>query len=205
MVKKEQFAGISYLLYFPKDYQKGKKYPVFFHLHGAGSRGNDFSAFKGSTILNILEKGDSPLSEAICVFPQCHADTWFDLFGSLLDLAKHIYDAPYTDQSRFNGSGVSMGGYGIYQVMMCRPQYFHKAIVCCGAGMYWNAGRMKDIHFRIFHGDEDPAIHVEEAKWMVGRLQEAGADVSLTIYPHCDHNCWDKTYSNYENLRWIIS
>ena len=36
-----------------------KKYPMMFHLHGAGSRGTDFKEFEGSAILNILEKEDS--------------------------------------------------------------------------------------------------------------------------------------------------
>ena len=204
-VEKLEFNGIRYLLYYPKNYIEGKKYPVMFHLHGAGSRGNDFKEFEGSTILNILDKEDSPLSNGFCVFPQCHEDTWYSIFGELLTLVKHIYDEPFTDQSRFNGSGVSMGGYGIYSVMQCLPELFNKAIICCGGGMYWNSGRLKTIKFRIFHGENDTAVYKEEAIRMYDRLKECLADVSLTIYPDCDHNCWDKTYSNYDNLEWLFT
>lgn len=204
-VEKLEFKGIKYLLYYPKNYVEGNKYPVMFHLHGAGSRGNDFKEFEGSTILNILEKGDSPLSDGFCVFPQCHTDTWFDNFSELLDLVRHIYDQPYVDKTRFNASGISMGGYAIYQVMQSIPELFNKAIVCCGGGMYWNSGRIKNIKFRIFHGEQDVAVYSEEARRMYARLKEACADVSLTIYPECDHNCWDKTYSNYDNLAWLFS
>ena len=98
-----------------------------------------------------------------------------------------------------------MGGYGIYQVMQCLPELFNKAIVCCGGGMYWNSGRLKNIKFRIFHGEKDVAVYPEEARRMYARLKEAEADVSLTIYPECDHNCWDKTYLNYDNLEWLFS
>ena len=204
-IEKLEFKGIKYLLYYPKNYEKDKKYPVMFHLHGAGSRGNDFKEFEGSTILNVLEKGDSPLSNGFCVFPQCHADTWFDNFNDLLDLAKHIYNQPFVDKSRFNISGISMGGYAAYQVLQCLPELFNKAIICCGGGMYWNSGRIKNIKFRIFHGEKDVAVYPEEARRMYARLVEACADVSLTIYPECDHNCWDKTYSNYDNLEWLFS
>ena len=204
-VEKLEFKGIKYLLYYPKNYVEGNKYPVMFHLHGAGSRGDDFKEFEGSTILNILEKGDSPLSDGFCVFPQCHTDTWFDNFSELLDLVRHIYDQPYVDKTRFNASGISMGGYAIYQVMQSIPELFNKAIVCCGGGMYWNSGRIKNIKFRIFHGEQDVAVYPEEARRMYARLKEACADVSLTIYPECDHNCWDKTYSNYDNLAWLFS
>ena len=203
-IEKKEFKGIHYLVYYPKDFDEKKKYPLMFHLHGAGSRGVDFKEFEGSTILGILDKGDSSLSKGICVFPQCHADTWFDIFNDLLDLVGFLYALPYVDKGRFNGSGISMGGYGIYQVMMSRPQYFHKAIVCCGGGMYWNAYRMKNISFRIFHGEDDVAVFPEESKRMYDRLIEANADVSLTIYENTDHNCWDKTYCNYDNLKWLF-
>ena len=203
-VEKKEFKGIQYLLYYPKNYVEGRTYPVFFHLHGAGSRGRDFKEFEGSTLLAILEREDSPLSDGFCVFPQCYEDTWFSIFNDLLDLVKHIYDMPFTDKNRFNASGISMGGYAIYQVMQCLPSLFHKAIVCCGGGMYWNSGRLKDIKFRIFHGAKDEAVFPEEAIRMYNRLKETLADVTLTIYPDCDHNCWDKTYTNYDNLKWIF-
>ena len=205
MTEKCEFKGIQYLVYYPKDYQKGKKYPVVFHLHGAGSRGRDFKEFAGSTILTILDKGDSPLSEAVCVFPQCSGDTWFSDFNNLLELVKYIYNSEFTDKSRFNISGISMGGYASYQVLMCLPELFNKALICCGGGMYWNSGRIKNIKFRIFHGAKDVAVYPEEAVRMYSRLKEAEADVTLTIYDDCDHNCWDKTFTNYDNLKWLIS
>ena len=203
--KAYEFQGIHYLVYYPNNFQEDKKYPVVFHLHGAGSRGTGFKEFKGSVILDILDKGDSPLSEAICVFPQCHTDTWFDIFNPLLDLVKHIYNLPYADKSRFAASGISMGGYATYQVLMCLPELFSKALICCGGGMYWNSGRIKNIKFRIFHGEKDVAVYPEEARRMYARLVETNADVVLTIYPECDHNCWEKTYSNYDNLEWLVN
>ena len=204
-VEKLEFKEIRYLLYYPKDYVEGKQYPVMFHLHGAGNRGVDFKEFEGSLILNILNKQDSPLSNGFCVFPQCSTDTWFDKFSELLQLVNHIFNQDFVDKNRFNASGISMGGYAIYQVMQSLPELFNKAIVCCGGGMYWNSGRLKNIKFRIFHGEKDVAVYPEEARRMYARLKECLTDVTLTIYDDCDHNCWDKTYSNYENLEWLFS
>ena len=207
MIRVDQLEhkGIHYLLCYPKDYQEGKRYPVMFHLHGAGGRGVGFKEFGDSNILKmIVEKADSPLSKGFCVIPQCGSDTWFDHFSELLSLCMLVYNAPYTDKNRFNGSGISMGGYGIYQVMISLPDLFNKAIVCCGGGMYWDAFRMKNIHIRIFHGKNDEVVFPEEAKRMFTKLKDVGADAELTIYPDCDHNCWDKTYSNYELLEWFF-
>ena len=133
-----------------------------------------------------------------------HDDTWFDNFNELLDLVKEMVNLPFVDKSKVTGSGISMGGYAMYQVLMSLPELFNKAIICCGGGMYWNSGRIKNIKFRIFHGEQDTAVYPEEAKRMYARLKEACADVELTLYPECDHNCWDKTYSNLDNLSWIV-
>ena len=97
-----------------------------------------------------------------------------------------------------------MGGYALYSLIMCMPELFSKALICCGGGMYWNSGRIKKIKFRIFHGEKDVAVYPEEAIRMYNRLKEAEADVFLTLYPDCDHNCWEKTYSNFENLQWLV-
>ena len=203
-VEKLEHNGFKYLLYYPNNYVKGKKYPVMFHLHGAGGRGKNFEGFEGSPLLAILNKGDSPLSKGFSVFPQCEGDTWFDRFSELLEFTKYIYNQEYTDKKRFNASGISMGGYGIYQVMMCLPTLFNKAIVCCGGGMYWNAYRMKNIKIRIFHGEQDTSVFPEESRRMYARLKEAETDVVLTIYPECDHDCWSKTYSNFDLLHWYF-
>lgn len=203
-IEKCEFEGIKYLLYYPKNYVEGKKYPVVFHLHGAGSRGDNFEEFKGSVILDLLDKENTPLSNAFCVFPQCREDNWYCVFNSLIELVKHIYNEPFTDKTRYSISGISMGGYALYSVIMVVPELFHKALVCCGGGMYWNSGRIKHIKFRIFHGEKDVCVFPEEARRMYARLKEVETDVELTIYPECDHNCWEKTYGNLVNLKWLV-
>ena len=202
--EKRVFKGIHYLVYYPKNFEKGKKYPAMFHLHGSGSRGHDFIEFKDSNIIKMIEEGNCPLNEGFCFIPQCSTDTWFDHFSELLELAKYLHDLPEVDQSKFNASGVSMGGYAIYQVMISLPELFNKAIVCCGGGMYWNVGSITNIKFRIFHGAHDTAVFPDESKRMYDRLVEANADVKLIIYPDRDHNAWDDTYGNMDNLRWLF-
>ena len=206
-VERLEYRGIRYELCYPKNYVEGKKYPTLFHLHGAGSRGTSFETFEGSTstLIRVLESEESALSNGFVIIPQCHGDSWFDFFSELIDFAKHMHNQPFVDQSKFNGSGVSMGGYGIYQVMESVPELFHKAIICCGGGMYWNSGRIKDIKFRIFHGANDELVYPEESIRMYNRLIQDGADATLTIYPDYDHNCWDKTFTNLENFEWLFS
>ena len=88
--------------------------------------------------------------------------------------------------------------------MMSKPELFTKAIVCCGGGMYWNSGRLKDIEFRIFHGKNDETVYPEEAERMFDRLVHDGAEVQLVLFDNVGHNCWDYTYTDYDNLEWLF-
>lgn len=41
MIRKK-YKKLKYILSLPDGYEKGKKYPVIFFLHGAGTRGDGF-------------------------------------------------------------------------------------------------------------------------------------------------------------------
>ena len=131
IINQAEYKKLKYVISYPDNYEKDKKYPVIFHTHGAGSRGTDLS------LLNI----DAPIrnnpsaNEFIIVAPQCYADTWFEIFEQLIEFCEYIYEQPFTDKTRFYSSGISMGGYTAYQLMMSRPHLFVAGIVCCGGGL----------------------------------------------------------------------
>jgi predicted peptidase len=196
---REKFKNLQYLISYPNGYEEGKKYPVIFHTHGAGGRGNDLSMLNSIPIYN-----NPSVEDFIIVAPQCYADTWFEIFEQLIEFCEYIYEQPFTDKTRFYSSGASMGGYTAYQLMMSRPKLFAAGIVCCGGGMYWNAGRLKDIPLRVFHGEQDKVVLPCESKNMTEYINAKGGCATLTLYPECDHNCWDKVYTNKENFEWLL-
>ena len=200
-IYQETYKKLKYILSYPDNYETGKRYPIIFHTHGSGSRGTDLSTMN----IAIPIKNNPAAEDFIIVAPQCYADTWFEIFEQLIEFCEYIYEQPYTDKTRFYSSGISMGGYAAYQLMMSRPNLFAAGIVCCGAGMYWNAYRLKDIPLRIFHGAKDLTVLPCESEHMAERIKASGGNVALTIYPECDHNCWDNVYTNRENFNWLLS
>ncbi|GHT98182.1 hypothetical protein FACS1894142_4170 [Spirochaetia bacterium] len=74
--------------------------------------------------------------------PQCYADTWFEIFEQLLEFVDYVTLLPFIDRSRIYLSGISMGGYAAWQLGMARPYLFAAAVICCGGGLYWNAGKL---------------------------------------------------------------
>ena len=98
-----------------------------------------------------------------------------------------------------------MGGYAAYQLMMTKPNLFAGGIVCCGGGMYWNSRRLENIPLRVFHGAKDTTVLPCESENMVKYINSKGGQATLTLFEECEHNCWEKVYSNKENFEWLLN
>ena len=101
--------------------------------------------------------------------------------------------------------GASMGGYGTWQLAMSLPDIFAAIVPICGGGMYWNAGKLKNVPVWAFHGALDKTVLPEESEKMVNAVNKRGGSARLTVYPENGHNAWSDTYSNPEVFEWLLS
>lgn len=197
------FESLRYIVRYPDEYEEGKKYPVLLMLHGAGSRGEDIEVLRANPFFSITEKLEE--FPFISVVPQCHANTWFDLFETLGRFVRSIASAPFADARRLYLMGPSMGGYATWQLAMSMPEYFAAVVPICGGGMYWNGGRLIGTPVWAFHGSADPTVFVEESKKMVESINKRGGNAKLTVYDGTGHDAWSATYSNPEVFCWLLS
>ena len=163
------FQQLKFIVRTPKEMKE--KNPTILFLHGAGSRGSDLEAVGRNPFFapdNCVMQEGSPF---LIFAPQCHKDTWFDLFEQLRAFALSIANDPRVDSQRFYLVGASMGGYGIWQLAMSLPELFAGMIPVCGGGMRWNAKRLVSIPIWAVHGELDPVVSCEESIRLVhGRL-----------------------------------
>lgn len=196
------FEQMQYVVNFPNHYIEGKKYPVILFLHGAGSRGNDINKIINNPY--FTEAAGKPDFPFISVVPQCHENTWFDVFQTLKKLVCHVSCAEYTDPTRIYIMGVSMGGYATWQLAMSMPEYFAAIVPMCGGGMSWNADRLKNVPVWAFHGKKDIWVYPEESDRMVKAVNKCGGNARLTIYPEAGHDAWTSTYRTPEVFEWLL-
>ena len=203
-MKKEilSYKNLTYVISYPDGFDASRKYPVILHLHGAGGRGRDIGIINDHPIYRHTE---NYALEALIVSPQCFADTWFEIFEQLQDFAKYIVAQPYTDASRVYLTGSSMGGYTSWQLAMTMPEYFAALVPVCGGGMYWNAGRLKDVPVWAFHGIEDGTVLPEESVKMVNAVNKKGGSAKLTLINGAAHNAWDTAFGSRETFDWMLS
>ena len=197
-----EFGSLHYLIRYPKDYCEAKQHPAILLLHGAGGRGSDLEHLKTNPYFQITDGYDD--FPFLTFAPQCHADTWFDLFETLIRFAEAIAARADVDRTQIYVMGASMGGFATWQLGMSCPDLFAALVPICGGGMYWNAGRLKDVPVWAFHGKLDDTVYVEESEKMVEWMRRYGGDPKLTVYPENGHNAWSDTYGNKEVFRWLL-
>lgn len=197
------FEGMKYIISYPSGFTDEKKYPIILFLHGAGSRGTDISLLKSNPYFLITDKiKDFPF---ITIAPQCHQDTWFDLFETLEKFVLYFTELECVDTNKVYVMGASMGGYATWQLAMSMPEYFAAVVPVCGGGMYWNADRLVNVPIWAFHGAKDGCVMSEESRKMVDAVNTSGGSAKLTVYPENGHDAWSDTYANPEVFKWLLS
>jgi predicted peptidase len=197
-----------YVVYVPRNYEKGKKLPVILFLHGAGERGND--GLKQSEVgLGRAVRMHPERYPALVVMPQCPEKQWWDAKGgkAALKAMEEVIEKYDGDRSRLYLTGLSMGGYGSWTIAADKPELFAAVAPVCGGGdPKAMAERLKSLPLWVFHGDADQAVPVARSREMVEAIRAAGSTVlKYTEMPGVGHNSWDAAYENPEFATWLFA
>jgi predicted peptidase len=214
-VTETRTLAADYLLYLPADYaaDSGKRWPLIFFLHGAGERGtNVWMVAKHGPAKVDTRTTDFPF---IVVSPLCpDGQIWSkDLLFALLDNVEKNYAV---DTHRVYLTGLSMGGFGAWDLALDQPEKFAAVAPISGGGetilitlaQFYDPvklAQLKSLPIWAFHGGKDPVVATAESEHMVNALKQIGCmNVQLTIYPEAKHDAWTQTYANPELFDWFL-
>lgn len=138
------------------------------------------------------------------VSPQCPEGRSWDT-QNLLSLLDHVESLVPIDKDREYVTGLSMGGYGTWDLAQAAPDRFAAIIPICGGGDSLRLCTMRHVPTWVFHGEKDLAVPISESVKMVEGLQKLGSDVLFTKYPDLGHDSWTVTYSNPHVYDWLLS
>ena len=102
------------------------------------------------------------------------------------------------DPDRIYITGISMGGFGVWDAISHWPDKFAAAVPVCGGGDTAKAAVVKDIPIWDFHGDQDNVVMTSRSRDMIAAIKKAGGNPKYTEYTGTGHNAWDKAYSEKE-------
>ncbi len=193
---------LGYLLSVPKDYDTKDSWPVVLFLHGSGERGDDLELVKMHGPPKLINEGkDFPF---IAVSPQCPRDHSWDPFALTILLNEVMKDYK-VDEDRIYVTGLSMGGFGAWELAAYAPDRFAAIAPICGGGELRWAKRIKDVPIWAFHGAQDKGVPLERSQEMIDAITRHGGTPKLTVYPDAGHDSWTETYNNPEFYEWLLA
>ncbi|UPG95253.1 prolyl oligopeptidase family serine peptidase [Luteibacter aegosomatissinici] len=215
-----------YQVFIPADV---KSHPaVVLFLHGSGERGDDNQKQMSQGLPPWLkEHMDFP---AVVVIPQAPDDTeWTDKADAdfaMAALEKSVKEFD-GDRKRLYLTGLSMGGYGSWQLAADHPDTFAAAAIICGGivplpdpegrQLYvhgvpkgqdpytWVAQKIGKTPVWIFHGGDDNVVPTEESRKMNAALVKRGAVVKYSEFPGVNHGSWMKAYATPDLWEWMFA
>lgn len=195
---------MEYLLHLPESYhkEKEKQWPLMLFLHGAGERGTDLSKVKKHGPPKLVET--DPAFPFILVSPQCPEGERWD-HEKLYSFLLNIIDRYRVDRSRIYLTGLSMGGFGTWDLACAHPELFAAIAPICGGGIPFEAKKLADIPVWVFHGEDDTIVPIQRSEEMVAALERAGGNVKFTRYKATGHDSWSRAYAGDELFTWFLS
>lgn len=216
-----------YQLFVPSNYDTARLWPVILFLHGGAEGGRDGKRQTSVGIGSALRRWPDRIP-AIVVLPQAPADTIWT--GSAARVAlRALADAILEfngDNNRVYLTGLSMGGYGTWQLAMEHPGRF-AALVPISAGvrpLLWAprlrvtavpdsvadpyayvAAAIGRIPVWLFHNAFDLIVPASESRRMAKALRVAEAPVRYTEYRSARHDAWTAAYGEPELWRWLFA
>lgn len=118
----------------------------------------------------------------------------------LIDKMKADY---HLNEDRMYITGLSMGGFGTWDLIMRYPNLFAAAIPMGGAGDISKAQIISNTPVWTFHQLQDPTVSADGTLAMVEALVGVGAEVRFTPYFDGVHNAWTKGYAEPDMLQWL--
>ena len=216
-----EVGTLLYRQYVTPDLPKDTKLPLILFMHGIGERGNDNAAQLKHGATDLIKFAGAN-GGAIILAPQCPEDEMWvagidpkapshampaepsNPMKLVLALVNETIEKMPVDPDRVYVTGLSMGGYGTWDIIQRRPKLFAAALPICGGGDASLASVIKNIPIWIVHGAADPVIPVARAHDMNTALQACGGNVQYTEYPDVDHDSWTQTYANPDILKWMF-
>jgi len=194
--------AFKYLRYLPPGYDTDAtaRWPLMIFLHGAGERGTDVERVASNGPPRLIEQGrDYP---CIVVSPLCSGSGWVaaELQAFIADVVKQLR----VDPNRIYLTGLSMGGYGTWDLAVRYPDYYAAIAPLCGGGDPAQAYRLRDLPVWAFHGALDATVSVTYTQHMIDAIRQAGGDPLVTIYPTLGHDVWTTTYANEDLYTWLF-
>lgn len=197
--------------------------PLVVFLHGAGERGDDNErqlAYLPQQLAQPAMRERHPCW-VLCV--QCPVgETWVTgswtepraepiaaqptrALRAVMTALDQVAADPGVDDARVYLTGLSMGGFGAFDLAARQPERFAALLASSGGGDPATAPRLLGLPITVYHGSDDDVVPVHRSRAIVQALREAGALVQYHELAGARHDVWTAAYGHDGALEWMFA
>jgi predicted peptidase len=203
-------AQLNYLLHVPASYgqELDKQWPLLIFLHGSREVGRDIDRVRRAILPQMVE--ENPDFPFIVMSPQASSQQygWYPSLKPIEAVVDELMQEYNIDPERIYVTGLSMGGYGAWALMMDAPERF-AAVAPVVGGYFYNPNQLcaiKDKPIWIFGAKRDRNVPLKESERVVNALKACGADPKFTVFENADHDeGWELAYTTTEIFQWLMA
>jgi poly(3-hydroxybutyrate) depolymerase len=216
-------ATYHFEVYLPEEWRRDdhRDWPIILFLHGRGERGAE-GMWQTQIGLPEALRDHPERWPFIVVMPQCpqsHYWTDPDMMAMAMAALDQETDEFHADRARTYLTGLSLGGYGSWEIARTWPKRW-AAIAIAAGGVFWSyqPDRWREVSTLpaeyahalgrtpvwIFHGSLDPVVPVREDEVMFEAFKASGGHMRLWIYQGLTHDCWFRAFNEPELPRWLL-
>lgn len=224
-----------YQVYVPPEHSPAKAWPVVIDLHGNGAQGPDGLLQTARGLAEQIRLNRSRFPAVVVFPQAEAGKRWLDADMEELVMAQldRTMTEFRGDPSRVYLTGFSMGATGAYRIAYRWPNRFAAIVAIAGrvdtadvktysdrdkeadrkANPFVStadpfvalAEKIKRVPIRIFHGDTDETVPVEQSRRLVPALKAAQADIRYQEYAGATHvGAAQKAYADQELITWLF-
>jgi poly(3-hydroxybutyrate) depolymerase len=211
-------------IYLPEEFRRDdhKQWPVILFLHGRGERGAE-GMWQTQIGLPEALRDHPERWPFIVVMPQCplrHYWTEPDMYNLAMAALDQEIAEFHTDPARVYLTGLSLGGYGAWELARAYPRRW-AAIAVASGGVFWSyapdrwreANTLPAEYARavgrtpvwVFHGTLDPIVPPREDELMFEAFKANGGHMRFWLYQGLSHDCWKRAFNEPELPRWLLA
>jgi predicted peptidase len=223
--RKCQQAGLTFQarLLRPPELAPGPSYPLVLYLHGMGERGEDNRAQLRFLPQWMAQPEARRRYPCFLLAPQCRPDRFwvetpraFDRsvprrppgpqMKSVIHFLEEAFGELPIDQQRLYLTGLSMGGYGSWDLGTRLADRWAAVAPMCGGGDELYADRLVGVPVWAWHGDADDVVPVEKSRSMIDAIRRAGGEPKYTELAGVGHDSWTPAYTRDDGvLPWMFA
>jgi predicted peptidase len=199
-MKKLDLPGYPALLFEARGGTEGR--PLLVFLHGGDERGADLDRVKKHGPPRLFPRHG--LDRFSVLAPQCPKEGQWDarLLAVFADAAVERLEP---DRASIYLTGISMGGYGAWELAARTPETYAAVAVICGGGDTAHAARFSALPVWLFHSAADERAKVERSDELFKALQQRDAPVTYTRYADASHvDTWVRAYGSTMLFDWFL-